>query len=63
MKHVVDLIVAPDAVTAMCSCGWSHRETRRQNSFARAFKIRAATRKHLDSVGGKKHGKDTDHID
>lgn len=32
-----------------CTCGWSHRESRRQNALGRASKERAAMRKHFDT--------------
>jgi hypothetical protein len=48
--HVITEYESPVAITARCVCGWSHRETRRQNALARASKINAAKRKHLAEV-------------
>lgn len=39
-------IISPVSVTVHCSCGWSHKETRRQNARARKAKLDAAMRKH-----------------
>lgn len=38
---------SPVDVTVRCSCGWRHRETRRQNARARAAKLKAALAAHL----------------
>jgi hypothetical protein len=35
----------------VCSCGWRHLETSRQNALGRASKMRGAVAKHLRDVG------------
>lgn len=41
---------SPTTVTARCSCGWYSTQTRHQNALARASKIRAAQRRHLEKI-------------
>lgn len=50
VEHRIHKTTTPISVTARCTCGWAHRETRRQNAFARAAKLKAAISKHLSSV-------------
>lgn len=45
-EHRIASWPAPDNVTLRCSCGWVHRESRRQNALARSAKERAAVAKH-----------------
>lgn len=45
--HEVTEHRSPTSVSYRCSCGWRHTELRRQNAFARAAKLRAALREHL----------------
>lgn len=40
----------------MCSCGWRHTETSRQNALGRASKERAAVAAHFRDVEAKKKG-------
>lgn len=47
IDHRIHQQASPISVTATCTCGWRHRETRRQNAFARAAKLKAAISKHL----------------
>jgi hypothetical protein len=44
--HHIRTVRAPDNVTLRCDCGWWCRQTRRQNAFARAAKLRAAVAEH-----------------
>lgn len=46
VQHKIELIRSPISVTARCSCGWSHVETRRQNARARQSKLEAMIRSH-----------------
>jgi hypothetical protein len=55
-EHEITERRTPASVIALCSCGWMHRESRRQNAFARAAKLRAAQRKHLTEARRDKHG-------
>jgi hypothetical protein len=48
--HYITETRSPVAVIWRCSCGWSHRETRRQNALARAAKLRAAANKHKTTL-------------
>jgi hypothetical protein len=49
-EHVVAERMSPVDVTVRCSCGWSARQSRRQNALARAEKLRAAESQHLRDV-------------
>ena len=40
----------PGSHIHMCSCGWRHTETSRQNALGRAAKERAAVAQHLREV-------------
>lgn len=44
--HAVTQITTPGAVILSCTCGWGRQESRRQNAFARAAKVRAAIARH-----------------
>lgn len=48
--HEISECTSPINVTVRCSCGWSYTESRRQNAWARAAKIRAAIDKHAMSI-------------
>jgi hypothetical protein len=50
MKHEISSRNSPVSVITMCSCGWSHTETRRQNAWARAAKIKSAVRGHFARI-------------
>lgn len=50
-SHQITSTYTPVSERLVCSCGWRHTETRRQNALARAARVRAVVRKHLETVG------------
>lgn len=48
VKHEITERPTPINYLVMCTCGWQYQTTRRQNARARASKIRAAIRQHLE---------------
>lgn len=49
--HVIEEFSRAHGHFAVCSCGWRHFETKRQNALGRASKMRGAVAKHLKEVG------------
>lgn len=47
-KHELSAIRSPISVTMVCRCGWRFTVDRSQEAFARAAKLRAAIRKHME---------------
>jgi hypothetical protein len=47
MTHEPTTYRTPISVIVRCSCGWSATQSRRQNAFARATKLKSAWRRHL----------------
>jgi len=48
-EHKLTHRESPIAVMVFCSCGWTHSEPRR-NALARAAKMRAAIRRHAETI-------------
>jgi hypothetical protein len=52
VEHRIEERTSPINVMLICSCGWTHSESRHQNAFARAAKLRKARKDHLRSARG-----------
>lgn len=50
ITHDIEERRTPIAILITCSCGWHSQITRRQNALARASKVRAAIRAHLNTA-------------
>lgn len=50
VEHEITQRKTPLSYLLVCTCGWSHSETRRQNAWARAAKLRSAEAAHWRAV-------------
>ena len=48
--HRITERLTPIDRLALCSCGWTARQTRHQNALAGSAKLRAAVRRHLNDA-------------
>lgn len=49
-QHEISERRSPVSVMLICSCGWRHTETRRQNARARQARLDAARRSHSRTI-------------